>query len=405
MNKRLLVIIAIFLGGIILILAVLLWWQNYSASTFIISAPENASIFVKQNSSSFKEIGKGSVTYKTRSGSTVFFEARQNEQISQKSYSPQSNTTTNVTLDFKPIVIAQPFANGALTNIFTENGFVYGINSNTNSLTASPILPNTSVTPNILLLPFLKQIIWKNSTNYYAVTLGRGTQIIENNKILDGNLLPYSSIAVGKSNSVLLGQDGYYFAESNNLNKTKKLNDIKPQSEPQVFADNTYLYTVSLIFNPTSNEDEVPSGKESNFVIYDQNGEQKFNINLPIKDQIYKIIALDSNNIMALTNNQLLFIDLKTNNITPQDFSFGEVKDMVIYKNKILLLGSGGLWEYIKNSSQYSKVASYPNTQEYVPFSLTVLNDNLFFSARATNEAIKDKTGPTVANNIYKISF
>ncbi len=405
MNRRLLTIIAIFLGGIVLIIAGYLLWQSYSSSTFIISAPQNANIFVKQDSETFKEIGKTNATYKSRSKSTVFFEARLNDQVSQKSYSPQGNSTTNVNLDFKPLVNAQPFANGALTNLFIENGFVYGINANTNSLTASPILPSTSVAPNVLLLPFLKQAIWKNSTNYYAVTLGRGTQVIENNKILDGNLLPYSSIAVGKSNSVLLGKDGYYFAESNNLNKTKKLTDLKPQTEPQVFADNTYLYTISLVLNKTTNEDEVPTGKESNFIIYDQNGTQKFNITLPIKDQIYKIIALDSNNVMALTNNQLLFINLKEKSITPQDFSFGQVKDMVVYKNKILLLGSGGLWEYDNTSKQYSKVATYPTTQEYVPYSLTVLSDNLFFSARATAEAIKNKTGPTVANNIYKVSF
>ena len=101
MNKRILVIIAIFLGGVVLIISGYLLFQNYNSSTFNVSAPQDAKIFAKQDSDNFKELGSANVTYKTKSKSTVFFEARLNDQVSQKSFMPQANKTENVKLDFK----------------------------------------------------------------------------------------------------------------------------------------------------------------------------------------------------------------------------------------------------------------------------------------------------------------
>lgn len=411
MNRKILLIIAVFLGGLVLMFAGFLLWQNYQTSRFVINAPQNSKIFVKQNSNSFSELGTTTAKYNTNSSSEVYFEARLDGQVSQKSFKPKSHHTETVNLSFQPIINAQLFAKGALTSIFIENGFIYGINPHTNALAAFPIIPSQTTAPNVPLLPYLKQIIWKNSKNFYAVTLGRGTQVVENNTRFEGNQLPYGAIATGRENSILVGNNAYYFSQNTNLNKTVKLSDFIKNSEPNVFADFNFLYAVNTINDisskEVSNNDDtvIVTPKETNLLIFNQSGQQKYNLNLDIKSKIYKLLSIDQNTLIALTENKLNIIEINTKKVTEKDFSFGVVKDMVLYNNKLLLLGSDGLWQYSIDNNQYTKVAKYPSSQEYVANSLTVLNGSLFFSTSATKEAIKNQSGSDVTNAIYKISF
>jgi len=406
MNKQIIIVVTALLTSIVIIVLLVVGWQRYTTTTINITAPQDAKIFIKQASNSFSEIGTTTATYKTRDAGVIIVEARDDGRVVQRSVTPAHNKTKTINLEFQPLVSAQIFSQGSLTNLFIQNGFTYGINSHTNNIAAFPILPSIGLSPILpSTLPFLKQVIWKNPKNFTAITLGRGSIVVKDNVIEDNENYPFSMVGVGQKNAVLLGKDGFYFSTDTDVSKTNRLSELIQNSIPQVFADSTYLYGVSLINEPIKDESDHPVGKETNLILYDQNGKQVNNFTVPIKSSIYKVVALNNSTLAILSENQLVLVDTNTKKITTQDFSFGFVKDMVIYKNKLLLLGSDGLWQYNTSTTEYYKIALYPPNQEYVPFSLTVLDGSLFFSTSVTSKALKEKTGPTVTNGVYKISL
>jgi len=400
--KRIIIIVVVS----ILVCIGLFWlYLNFTSATIVINSPQDSDIYVKQSGNEFKKIGNTKATYQTQDTNTVVIEARKDSQVSQKSISPEKSKTINVDLQFKELVKAEYFAPGPLTYPYIQNGFIYGINPQTNNIAAFPISPSTATPPQLPLLPFLKQIIWKTSTDFIYVTLGRGTGFVNNNKLQEGNFSTNIAIATSELNNyILLNKDGFYYSPKSNFFSVTKLANLTDNSSPNIFADNNYLYTTSLIYNE-GGEDAEPIGKETNLVVYGTDGKKINEYKLDIVSQTEKVLSLDKNTIGVLSSDNLTLIDLKTNQVNTETFSFGEVEDMVMYKDKLLLLGTEGLWEYNQQSGEYYKLAVYPENQKYVPNSLVVLDGVLFLSTSVTDDALLNKSGPTVRSSIYKISL
>ncbi len=406
-NRRIIVIISAFILGIIVLL---LLFFRITTATIYVTTDANATIFSKQGSEGFKQIGKGSATVSTRDSAQVIVEARLNGQVVQKPVKPQANRTVDVNLTFQPLVDAKFIAPGPLMYPFIEGNFIYGINSHTNTLAVFPINNTNTVKPVIPSIPFISQVLWQSATNFLYVTLGRGAGLVQNNKVLEDEVFEYSSVGVGNNdpvgNGILLGKDGYYFAAKMNMDDAKKLSGFVQNSTPQVYADTTYLYAVSLINNPPKNEDDVTvTSKETQMQIYDQNGNQKYSATLPITTQTARVLAISQDTIVLLHNDGITLYNVNTKQSTLQLFSFGQVRDMILYNNRLILMGTDGLWQYNTNLQEYYKVATYPEHQEYVPNSLTILGGNLVFSTSVTNEAILKDSGPNVQSGLYKVAF
>lgn len=403
-NKKLIVIIIASLVGIIIIAFLFI---KFTTATINVTTQENAKIYSKQGTVEFKEVGRGKATISTRESSQVIIEARLNGQVVQKPVTPQKNKSITVDLQFKPLVEAKYFAPGPLIYPYIENGFIYGINPNTNGLSVSAIEGNTNSEPTLPLLPFMKQVFWTSSNNFTYVTLGRGAGFVRNNQIEEGN---YSNnVAMAKSDSnnyILLNKNGYYFSPQFNLGKVTKLADIPNNSSPSVFADNNYLYAVSLIYNESKDEGDVePTGKETNLLIFDTNGNKIKETKLALTQEVNKVVSINKSKIAILSSDGIFILDLGTNNIQVKSFSFGDVQDMVIYKDRLILMGSDGLWQYNYDSDEYYKVATYPENQEYTPGSLVVLNKNLYFSTSVTKEALLKDKALIIRSGVYKIEF
>lgn len=405
MNYKKIIIIVVIS---ILVCVGLFWiYIKLTSATIIISSPQDSDIYVKQSSSDFKKIGKTKVTFETQDTNTVIVEARKDSQTVQKSVTPEKNKTITVDLQFKDLVQAEYFAPGPITYPYIQNGFIYGINPQTNNIAAFPISPSTATPPTLPLLPFLKQIIWQTSRDFIYVTLGRGTGFVRNNIIQEGNYSSNIAIATSDLNNyILLNKDGFYYSPNSNLQNITKLSGLIDNSNPNVFADNNYLYTISLIYNDSVNNNDVaPTGKETSLVIYGLDGKKINEYKPPITNPSSKVVSIDKSTIAVLSPEGLTLIDIKTNQIKTQTLSFGEVKDMVVYKDQLLLLGTEGLWEFNRQSGEYNKIAVYPENQKYVPNSLVVLDGVLFLSTSVTDDALINKTGPTVRSAVYKISL
>lgn len=405
MNRRYLIIgsIAAFTILGIVIIAILIS-QKLSTATIMVSAPSGSKVYAKQDNSDFKEIGTTTAKFTTQRSNIVIIEARLNGQVAQKPVQPQKNKTISVELQFQKIAEAKYFAPGPLTDLHIEGGFVYGVNPQTNNIAAFPITPSTSLAPTLPILPYLKDIIWQNSSNFLFVSLRDGSGQVVNNKREADTYYPYRSATGNNKDGILLiGTKDYFFTKTANTiyAATKIASFSTANTIPEIFSDSNYLYCVTAIYPKDGSEE----AKETQFELFNNIGEKKNSFSLPLHDRVFKVTAINQNTLAILTANNLTTYDINTKQTTAKQFSFGKVQDMVMYKDKLLLLGSDGLWQYNYTADEYYKTATYPEHQEYTPGSLTVLDGSLYFSTSVSKEALVKDSGPNVRSGIYKVSF
>lgn len=392
----------------IVLLGIGIWlYIVFTTSTIVISSPQDSDIYIKQSSDDFVQIGNTNTTYKTRDKSVVIIEARLDGQVVQKPVTPQPNKTLNITLEFEPLVEAKEFSPGPLTNILIENGFIYGINPQTNNVAGFSIPPNSKTTTVVSTLPNLKQIIWKDSRNYNYVTIGRGLGTVQNNVSIDREFNTISGVATSNNKDfILYDNNGYYYSNDTDLAVKSKIADTIDRSNSQVFADSSYMYTINLIYKDMEDEGDFdPEGTETKLALYTQDGKKVEEYTLDIKDKSSKVVAINKSNIAILTPSGLHILDLQTKKLDKKDFSFGEAEDMVMFNSRLLLLGSGGMWQYQFDSQQYNKIATYPEKQAYTPGSLIVYRNELYFSTSVSSSALLEKSGPQTTSKVYKVSL
>lgn len=403
LNRRKLVLGLAVTAAVILF--VLLILKLFTATISIKTNNPNAKIFVKQGSGEFSEIGVGEAKYKTRSSAVVFVEARLSDQVSQKSVAPKRLRNTRVSLELEQLAAAKFIATAPLLYPHIENGFVYGINPHTNGFEAQPIENNNAVPPVLPQLPFLKRIVWFDAQNYIYATQGRGVGVISSDlgKQISHQSLSYSdAVAANRDAVVLLAADGVYLAKSIDIEQTTKIASTVEHSEPNLTADDEFIYFSSLIFETGTEEDQQPPAKETKLEVFNLNGQKAHEFTLPFKEKVYKVAAVDETTLALLSPAGLTLLDIKSGQTRNEVFSFGEVQDMLIFNGRLLLLGAAGLWEYDKTGSEYHKIATYPAGEEYVKNSLVVIGNELYFSTSAKEEELL-KQSTSAKSAIYQL--
>jgi hypothetical protein len=349
-------------------------------------------------------LGKNEVEFKTRSSNEIIFEARKDSLRSQKTIKPEANKTIKVELEFEKQLTLKSVAKVAMSNFLIENGLVYGINTHTKSFISVPTNNSVQPSPVTPLLPNLKKIIYKNGKNFLYISLGKGTGIVENNKVQEDEIFKYSDASIIRDNKLaLLGKDGLYIGDRDNLENAKKINGYYNDSSPSVFSNSENIYMVSRIYEE-SEEGILPKAKENKLQIFNPDGVKLKEITINTQEKINNVIQLSNESVAALTTDDIYFINTENSEISNLNFSFGQVKDSIIFKDELFLLGTDGLWRFRRDSNDFVKMAEYPKEQEYVPLSLTVLNGEMFFSTSITDNALKDsKSNET--SNIFRVEY
>lgn len=410
---KLFIIFLILVGGLVAVIALHSW---YFSSTILISGPPSAQVFVKQGGQSFKEIGKGTASYKTKSEDTVFIEVRSGESTTQKSQKPVRRKTESVRLALKDTVEATRIGPGPMTHFHTENGFVYGINPNTNSLDVKSMSGSRSV-PTLPLLPFLKQVFWVNSSNFIYVSSSKGTGVISSDAARNVANLPYYAASKSSTGKIaLLGSNGLYVANGLDLKSAKKIAEAKSNVSSFLFSDDGSIYYGWLEFSEHEETDEIswfgnrgeaesheedPTIQDVKLNIYTHEGSSLHELTLPIQSQVLKVLSTGDNVVAVLAGDGLRVVDLKTKETRLVEFSLGEVRDMVLVDKKIVVLGSSGLWELDTGKGEASKVSYFPGNEEYVPSSLTLSGEDLYFSSRSSSSDLV--SGSSTQSSILKV--
>lgn len=376
-NHKLTIYAALGLTGLLVVIWTIL---QLFTSTISVSTHDYASIYAKQGGTDFKKIGTGRAVLKTRNKEAVFIEARLNEQITQRSVIPQRRQTQQISLGLRPLVEPKSFAEGPVIYPLVDGQFIHGINPHTNSLTVKRLEGSDGTLPDVPLLPFLKQIIWFDRQNFLYITLGRGAGIYGNSTDHGHGSLSYSAAATNGSAIALLGTDGVYLAENRDLANAQKISSYIDNSAPNIFMSNDRIFRISLIYEPIVEEQDEPLGKETELLAFNLDGRREEEMRLPIKTPVRKMVTLENGELGLLSDEGLHFLKVGIGESNKKEFSFGKVQDFVEYKGHLLLLGESGLWEYNRSASEYYKLANYPMGEGYVPDSLTIFRNNLYFS-------------------------
>jgi len=402
-----------FVSFLTILAVILVANRLLTSSTIKISSSDHTQIFVRQGDQDFKQIGTGQATYKTRDTDIVYAEARQDGQVSQKSVQPERRKTVSLTLELKPLAKAEAIAGGPLIDMFFTNSYIYGINPDNGSLTARGLgADNNDPGPLLPLLPKLLQIVWADSNNFYYATTTRRGGLVQNGQPLvqeerrDAPLPYYAAAQINNSSLGLLSNDGLYLANGvSGVQSARKISGLTKGTSPAIFSDSTRLYLTELVYKSGGDSEDEGLTEDpisTNLVIFDSNGKQTSKFSLPLTERTMAIGG-SSDALAVLSAGNVMLVNTKTGQSRNISFSFGNVEDLVIYKDRVLLLGSSGLWQLNPVSGEYTKVATYPKGEDYVRGSLQNTNGNLYFSTVVSEETLSQTTTTTAQSSIYKL--
>ncbi len=388
-------LVGLLIGAMIFVIT----WLN--TATVTITTQDQAKIFVKQGDTDFREIGAEKAVFRTRSRDTVFLEARKGEATTQKAVQPKKTKNIEVALTLKDTVTIERISPGPFKSPLVEGSYAYGINPNSRSLSVQAFDGSKNL-PLLPVLPFLKQVVWHDSKNFIFIAQGRGAGVVTNGMPQINQGILYTAVArVNGSTLALISRQGLHLADTT-LENSRNIAPVVPNSTPFIFADSNYVFYGGLVSEEVKEESGVPNISGAVLYAFDHSGNKKYELNLSINHDIFNVQSLTTTEAVLLTERGLQSLNLTTGKLVDIDFSFGQVNDLALTNNRLLLLGTAGLWEYNRQVNEYYKLASYPSGEEYVPSSLSVSNNVLLFSSNVRKSELKKDT--TSANsNLYRI--
>lgn len=395
------------LGGVAAFLLIgVAAFLKLNTATITVKTDPTADIYVRQGGTAdYKKIGTGTAGFKTRSEDLTFVESRYKDQVSQTAVTPRRRQNIQIEVKLQPLVKAQRISEGPLAYLHVQGNLVFGLNPQVNNLSVKPLVKTSTNLPRLPALPFLRQLIWTNNDSYIYVSLGQGAGMVRAGVVkLDG--LPYISAAISRNRTLaLLASDGVYLAESSNIGRARKIGSTVQNSTPSIFADNEGIYFSSLVYEEPTDESDEPVGKETQLGVFNTKGKKVENFTLAIKNPLYTITPVNKTMLALLSQSELTLLDRANGSTETKSFSFGKVRDMLMYKDKLLLLGDAGLWEYSLAQNTYHKVATYPEGEEYVANSLTVSGSKLYLSTSVSDEQLLSSQSSSAQSSVYQLSL
>ena len=408
-NRKAVTVTVLSLIFIVLCVIFYLW---YTTATILIKS-SGADIYVSEQKdrSSFKKIGFSEAAYRTRTQGNLYIEARGKQgQATQKPIQPKRRTTTTINLTLNEIIQVEPVTDLAFTYPLITKGYIFGINGNTNSLSMKSI-NNSAKAPLLPYLPELKKVIWYGEGDFAWVSYNRQSGYVNNwgkTYITEGDEpLPNIDIDRQGNTTALLSNAELRLSTGNDPYKSKRIASALNTDPSRVFVSPKYISMTSFNTSSASSEEgvsDIPTGAD--LTVYTHSGVLKQRISLPKNvDIIYKVEYLGDEQLGVLSDGKMYVVDIEDGSFTRKDFAFGTVNDLVAYKGRILLMGNTGLWSYDLDKDNYYRVANYANGETYVDNSLTVLDDQLYFSSSLKGSSSWGKPDTQANNRMYRVDL
>jgi len=401
-----------FFALVFMIVVLIFIFIELNKAKLVIITEENADIYATQErGAEMVRVGTTKATFKTNSENVVYIEVRSGAAATHTSAEVKRRQTVEVSVDLKEPSSPEKISEGPLSYMHVQGDFVYGINPNTRNFSFRSTKGKGIAPVSFASLPYARKADWIDNKNFVYSSYGRGVgnvisgrnymfveQVSHNTKtFLDYAKAPNRPI-------VLLSEDGLYSTSSFRSDDFKQIAPFDFVGSQSMFADSENIYLAIKQFGDEG-EGAMPVTTSSVLRIFNYQGNNLKNFDLPLDQEVMRVINIDSKGVYAvLTDSQLLLIDKETGDHQNIPSYSIEARDIVELNGKIYTLNSNGLWHVDLSTNNQYLIASFPEHQLYTSGSLLVRSGEIFFSTEQDMDVLRADSSMT-GSGIYKVKF
>ena len=404
---------------VVLVLAFALVWvgllilRYVNQTALVVHTAPGAQIFIAtEKGGDFEPIGETSAKYVADGPGTVFVQVAQNDQKTLAAVSLPKSEVTEINLELRPAKSSQRIANRALFNLHFEDNFIFGVNPVSRSIGyADTTGDNRQLSLPYISLPFLSKVGWHDRSNFAFFSGKAGAVIKGEEKALtykrnDGDTGVFINLAKHPDKPmILLGQEGIFSETKEGSFEFIKIAGLESVSSPRIFVDDKQIYLFDYVFQDTDDEGGMPLILETSLKIFDYNGQLTAGLKPLIKEGVNGIVDLESSSLYAvLGETNLIFIDKSTGQTVESPYYFTNTSDLALSESLgLTVLTTEGLWIYDYDQQVYYLAAPFPEGEEYIANSLTLIGEDIYYSTQISKQALRDPNSQA-ASSVYKLS-
>jgi hypothetical protein len=324
-----------------------------------------------EKSGMFKKIGVGTATYSTRKvPSEVYVMATKDGKKTISGLVAERGKTKSVNLALTAQVSVKPIMNGSVSSAFFDGtvgqGIVAGDYSLVNFKTDRVDEP---LRPEFIGIPYLKKAIWYDANNFVYNSFRQGVGRFINGKHvgkegfansisgkdLDSlepeetdDIVDIKDISRSGDKPLVLLSSSNIFISNDRGGSLRSIAGFEPTSSSTVglFTTSDYIFRFAGD-DPSAHasESEAPSNNKndhaSTLYQYDYSGKEL--AKLSIHSESVRAVASRGKKSFILTPEKLILSEAGGTSDLALYFTYA--RDITTYKNRVVLLGDGGLWQ------------------------------------------------------------
>ena len=391
--------------GIMLLIVVIVLIIAYfnRPGTVSITTETGADIYVStERGGEYKKIGTGDAKYSTRKVPiTVYVSVTKGDKKTLSSTHLLRGDNKKMKLSLKNRVQASKLYEGALSYVNIEGPIVQGILPDEYSIVSFRTDREEELRPEFVGIPYLSKIVWYDANNFVYRTFDKevglfksGTDLstagmVNDISLVDGSKpnfedypLFYDVSKYPRKPLVAISSLGVFL--SDNMGTTlkqivKPLNDSGDTYSLFTTENNIFLYKQL----DASEQEETTSHKSKLSVNeYDYTG--KLIKTLDVPGSSIKGIVEKDNIVYILTDTGL--VTVKDGRVGDLSLYFSYVRDIVLFKGKLLILGDEGLW--LADDNSLFLMYSFDDGAVGLSKSISVSGDKLIFGSQQDSNGV-----------------
>ena len=350
---------------IVLLLMLFLYVKLQKSATLIIKANSTSEIFIAhEKDGDFTKLGEKTAKYTSRNeGEVVYVKVVDSPQVAITSAKMVIGEQKTLNIIPEKTLVENPktLSQGSVQYPFISSNQVYGISTSNHALTNYGLKGVVDPDVNLIVLPYMKKVLWGTPANFMYVTYRSGVGLFNKeqpfiNYFDIGSYPSFIDAVKYKNKPFVLLSDGSIYTMNGLEGEIKKIVDISTTEVlPKIFSTNSSIYYVSEPA-PSSYVDGVIDGDLENipdtFVdIFDYSGKQQGSYNVKAINIVGVVETKSSTNL--LTDSGLVKLG-----DSPEQFDsyFTSNNSLFNFDSRYYLLNDYGLWFFDADSDIYYQV-------------------------------------------------
>lgn len=356
----------IILGAAVLIVSAYLAWvliSRESYSVIIESEPEAIISVANSRGDSYKQIGGGSVVYKTSQEHALFFEVVLGESVTELSLKPEESNGRTIVVPLSAPGVASKIFDHPLSSYMRKDDVLYGVDKLSNTIVN--VADDRFVPPEIsfITVPYVSSVVWQDTDTYAynrfaegsgAVIRGRNQGADYFKSKLSGSSVAESIVSVkSDKNSPLAVLSSESIYVSTDFGKTmKSINNVDQCEYPFFKVAGDYIYygkqpTVHEHVTETDDDiDDPDSNPYSVLYVYDFSGNLITSADIPDTHAINDVTWSEARSSFFLVSHESIFEIKRSGDVVGSVDLYVEPENIVAHKDSLFVFSKQQVSRY-----------------------------------------------------------